>query len=526
MKFLVGCTEPGVTALSQPKVEFGDPPAKRRKLTVILAMDVAGYSRLVAIDEEGTVERFQQAAAKVHEQVRRHGGRVFNTAGDAILVEFDSAVDATRCAIDVQSANNSHNDNLEPANKLLFRIGIAVGDVLAVDNGDLLGDGVNIAARLENLAAPGAVCVSQDVKIHVLNKIQAAFVDLGDQKLKNIPRPIRVYRLAPEGSDVSNSTISALYRRVMGSRMAASAAFAVVLAAILGASFIANRAVRSDDSTVSHHVPDSASSSSVAPRRFNPATVPMVTDRVRIGLADYAREPDFKAVAISRIGWGVSGGLHDVVTAERDALERCKRRDQNGDCRIYAIGDMVVWPPLPPLLPGDLHTEPLNIPMQPAELGHVKGVPPAANLETFLKGNNHKAFAVSEAGFSSIIDRPDKAEAVRLAYERCTDVAKIPCLILSVDGLLTVQIPHTHGVVRPYTIAGEMEMSAADKVRIAKLYSAKDWRALAKGASGSWYAVSEAASEIAAQDEVLHECRQVETTCWLRAIGNFRVDAQ
>jgi hypothetical protein len=131
---------------------------------------------------------------------------------------------------------------------------------------------------------------------------------------------------------------------------------------------------------------------------------------------------------------------------------------------------------------------------------------------------------VTDAGFSSIVGRADQAEAIRLAVERCVDFAKLPCLLVSVDGLPTVRIPRSHGIVRPYTLAGETEMSESEKESIAKIYSGKDWRALAKGASGRWYAVSAVESEIAAAERVLQDCRASEAECELRALGNFRID--
>src|ERR1700740_2328080 len=161
--------------------------AMRRRLTVILAADVAGYSRLVAEDEEDTLQRFKQAAAAFAQLATRHHGRIFNTAGDAILAEFPSALYATRCAITVQEANNAEQETLPSARQLRFRMGIAVGDVVLAENGDLLGDPVNIAARLESIAEPGGICISEDVRSHVLNKIALDAVDLGEQKLRNIP---------------------------------------------------------------------------------------------------------------------------------------------------------------------------------------------------------------------------------------------------------------------------------------------------------------------------------------------------
>ena len=182
----------------------------RRTLTVILASDVAGYSRLVADREEETIHRFRQAAAMFADLVKKYQGVVFNTAGDAILAKFDSAVDATRCAIDIQDANNAQNVSVAEQERLLFRIGIAIGDVLVAENGDLLGDGVNIAARLENIAEPGGICISDDVRTQILNKIRVDALDLGDQNLRNIPRAIRAFKL------ISHS--QALIRRRLGHR--------------------------------------------------------------------------------------------------------------------------------------------------------------------------------------------------------------------------------------------------------------------------------------------------------------------
>jgi len=489
----------------------------RRKLAVILASDVAGYSRLVAADEDDTVRRFRQAASAFSERVQKYHGRVFNTAGDAILAEFESAVDATRCAVDIQSANNAQNVELDPSRKLLFRIGIAIGDVLVCDNGDLLGDGVNIAARLEGIAEPGGICVSEDVKIHVVNKVSTGFVDLGEQTLKNISRGIRAYRV---GASAGKTPLPvAKFPRSFAGRLSVSGAIATAaLLAVWGAVLVVQHLSPFQPAAVSPPVRAGGD------HQFDPASVPLVTDRVRSSLVDYARQPDFKAIAISRIGWGVSSGLPDSVGAERDALDRCRRRDPNGDCRIYAVGDKLVWPQSPVPLSADFHPEPWNIPLLPADLAIVKGAPSAAGLDAFLKAKDHKALAVSDAGFSSMLDRADRAEAIRLAVERCSDFAKSRCLLMSVDGLLAARIPRSYGIVRPYMLASETKMSEADKERIGQIYGGKDWRALAKGGSGRWYAVNAAESEMGAADRVLQDCRQAETQCQLRAIGNFRID--
>jgi DNA-binding winged helix-turn-helix (wHTH) protein len=261
-----------------------------------------------------------------------------------------------------------------------------------------------------------------------------------------------------------------------------------------------------------------------AGRPFDPGSVPLLTDRARSSLVDYTQQPNFKAIAISRTGWGVSTGFADTLAAERDAVDRCKKRDPVGDCRIYAVGDTVVWPQLP--FSADVHLKPLDSPLQPGDLALVRGMPSVTALNGYVSGNGHKAFAVSSDGaYVPIMDRPDQAEAIRLAFERCSDFVKSACLLMAADGFWAARIPRTHGMVRPYTLAGESEMSDADRARIADIYRGDDWRALAKGGSGRWYAVNAAPSEDVAADRALQDCRRVEQDCALRAIGNFRVEA-
>jgi class 3 adenylate cyclase/tetratricopeptide (TPR) repeat protein len=167
----------------------------KRKIAVILAADIAGYSRLIAEDEEETLRRFEGYRAVFEEFVERGDGRIFNTAGDAILAEFQSAVEAVRCAVDVQESLKARNLAYPPSRHMNFRIGITIGDVVEREGGDLLGDGVNIAARLESVAPPGGICVSRSVHEAVSGKIGLRFADAGPQTLKNIPERVHAYTL-------------------------------------------------------------------------------------------------------------------------------------------------------------------------------------------------------------------------------------------------------------------------------------------------------------------------------------------
>lgn len=172
----------------------------RRKIAAIFAADIAGYSRLVAEDEEETLRRLKAYREVTDEFISGAGGRIFNTAGDAVLAEFPSAVDAVRCAIDIQESLRTRNGAFPPSRHMSFRIGITIGDVVERD-GDLLGDGVNIAARLEGLAEVGGICVSRSVYEQVANKLSVPFADMGAQQVKNIPTPVHAYRIGKQSGD-------------------------------------------------------------------------------------------------------------------------------------------------------------------------------------------------------------------------------------------------------------------------------------------------------------------------------------
>jgi adenylate cyclase len=165
-----------------------------RKLAAIFAADIAGYSRLMAHDEVGTLTRLKACRVIIDGLIATHRGRIFNTAGDSVIADFASAVDAVACAVAVQNTIATEDPGSVAGEPMRFRIGVHVGDVM-VDGANLLGDGVNIAARLEGLAQPGAICVSAVVRDQVGNKLAVVFTDLGEQHVKNIPEAIRAYRI-------------------------------------------------------------------------------------------------------------------------------------------------------------------------------------------------------------------------------------------------------------------------------------------------------------------------------------------
>jgi adenylate cyclase len=168
----------------------------KRRLTTILAADVVGYSRLASADEEGIVARLRALRQElVDPLIAANGGRVVKDTGDGRLTEFASVVGAVRCALEVQRAMTARNANVATDKRIEFRVGVHLGDVIVESDGDLMGDGVNIAARLEGICEPGGVCLSEDAYRQVRDKIEAEFTDLGDKELKNIARPVRVYRI-------------------------------------------------------------------------------------------------------------------------------------------------------------------------------------------------------------------------------------------------------------------------------------------------------------------------------------------
>ena len=169
-----------------------------RRLAAILAADVAGYSRLIEAEEEGTLRRLKALRAEIIDpKIAGHRGRVVKTTGDRLLVEFASVVDALRCAAEVRAAMAQRNTPLPQDHRIEFRIGINVGDIV-VEDGDIFGDGVNVAARLEGLAEPGGICVSARVQEDAAGRLDLTFEDIGEQALKNIARPVRAYRVRSE----------------------------------------------------------------------------------------------------------------------------------------------------------------------------------------------------------------------------------------------------------------------------------------------------------------------------------------
>jgi TolB-like protein/Flp pilus assembly protein TadD len=170
-----------------------------RRLSAIVAADVAGYSRLMGLDEVGTARALREHRTVIDALLARHGGRLVKATGDGVLLEFPSVVDAVECAVAVQEVIARRNEDIPQDRRMLFRIGINLGDIL-IEGEDILGDGVNVAARLEGIAEPGGICISSSAYEQVHGKIKVEFTDLGEQTLKNIARPVRAYAVGPNAN--------------------------------------------------------------------------------------------------------------------------------------------------------------------------------------------------------------------------------------------------------------------------------------------------------------------------------------
>src|SRR5438094_2802253 len=240
-----------------------DTPVERR-LAAILAADVVGYSRMMGADEVGTLRALRACRRElIDPTIAAHRGRIVKTTGDGVLVEFPSAVDAVACAVAVQQGAARHNAGIAEEKRLVFRVGINLGDII-IEAGDIFGDGVNVAARLESLCEPGGVCISRAVRDQIRDKLPVAFDDLGEQAVKNIARPVRVFGLGPDAvaaaPELAASSPTARRAR------AAPWIGAAILAILLTAGAVAWWVSPHPDATPQHAAPSASPTVPIAAR--------------------------------------------------------------------------------------------------------------------------------------------------------------------------------------------------------------------------------------------------------------------
>ncbi len=345
----------------------------KRKIAAIMAADIAGYSKLVAEDEEETVRRLAAYRAVIDDFIAKAGGRVFNTAGDAVLAEFPSAVEAVRCAIDIQESLRTRNLAYPPSRQMNFRIGITIGDVIERD-GDLLGDGVNIAARLEGLAQVGGICISRAVHEQVANKLSVQFADIGEQQVKNIPTPVYAYMLQLRGEDGLKPAAAPKAASPPASRWkwAAAIALAGVVAVAAAAAYLPvasylrgesatqreapaavnRRALRPPQRQAAEGAPNSASASPT-PSAIKPAT--LAASLAMLTLTPAARDDlanAYEAAKTHKALVGVPGTDRHWLVVGRRSGELAKERALEGcqvwsgqPCALIALDDLVTAEP-------------------------------------------------------------------------------------------------------------------------------------------------------------------------------------
>src|ERR1700686_903011 len=204
----------------------------QRKLAAILCANVHGYTRLMGEDEEATLRTLTSHRKLIDSQIEQHHGRFVNSAGDSVLADFASGVEAVNCAVDIQTGLKAENASLAQQRRMEFRIGVNLGDVM-VEGAQIYGDGVNVAARLESLAEPGGICISNTVREHLGNKLALSYEDLGAQSVKNIAEPVRVFRVQLIGTPGVPRGTKRIPRRYVRRAVLSLTGLAIVIATIV-----------------------------------------------------------------------------------------------------------------------------------------------------------------------------------------------------------------------------------------------------------------------------------------------------
>ncbi len=537
----------------------------KRKIAAIFAADIAGYSRLVAEDEEETLRRLASYRQVTDDFIARYGGRIFNTAGDAVLAEFPSAVEAVRCAIDIQESLRTRNMAYPASRHMSFRIGITIGDVVERD-GDLLGDGVNIAARLEGLADVGGICISRAVHEQVANKLSVQFADIGAQEVKNIPNPVHAFMVAMRREDGTYSTTQPKKplppAKGTPNWLWPVVVMAVCLAAIGVGGFLYFTEIEmqqgskssASGAVVPAPLPPAAAAAPPGPtaamqtprsppappptssgEKFAADTVPFVGDRVRLMLAnEYAPAAGEKALALTISGVnGFVTGQPNEEAARGAALEQCQKRadavQPSRKCEVYAVGNAVVYPhgrpPVPPL-PWARRDASAEKPFVAKDMPIVRDIGKARLESVYSPGRKAKSIAIGPGGqffFNMGLEAPE--ESMRRNLEGCGAITGVACMIVALDDDFIVPVPTTLkaiGFFHADRTASIVEDARDDVAR--KLAGAPGgWSAVAVGAAGRPGLALKATNEQNAVNEALGDCVKHDSDCHVIAIGPFSV---
>jgi class 3 adenylate cyclase len=544
-----------------------DEPALVRRLTTIISVDVVGFSTMSARNEEHALDLLGARMATAETIVKHHRGRVFKLTGDGLLAEFVSPVEAVRAALEIQEAMRSANATADHDNQLVLRIGINLGDV--VESGDdLMGDAVNVAVRLESIAPHGGICVSASIYEQIVGKLTLGAEDMGEQHVKNIPRPIHAYRLTPGGkTPIVTATIpppaskGSLRLVAVAGGVAAVAAVAIAGAWLLhekqepaprpvqataapppatqstpDASVAATPALAGTSESTA--VPPPVDPSVAGPRIYDAAEVPFVPDFRRRALENYATAEGSKAMAINVRGiFAVATRRVDDPTARRIALEECNRNVHRevpivraiDRCTTYAVGNNVVWsyrtPPLPPppYVPAARPSPPLTI--DPATVPLLMGENARKNLaDHYMKSDRKRAMVLGRDHFDWWSPSETEADAIKRNLEICGHLTGRPCVVYAVGDQVLVHTPQLYNAVNIFTPQAVANLDSRQQEAVERYLVANDWRAIALGRNGRLGIVSGRASEKAAASDAVSECaRAGGTECAILAVGPFLV---
>ncbi|MDN3277949.1 adenylate/guanylate cyclase domain-containing protein [Frankia sp. RB7] len=542
----------------------------KRKIAAIFAADIAGYSRLVAEDEEETLRRLASYREVIDDFIAKANGRIFNTAGDAVLAEFPSAVDAVRCAIDIQESLRTRNMAYPPSRQMSFRIGITIGDVVE-RNGDLLGDGVNIAARLEGLAEVGGICVSRAVHEQVANKLSVQFADIGAQEVKNIPTPVHAYMVAMRREDGTYSTPQV--KKVAKAAPAPNWMWPLVVGVVsvvaigvggflyftkLESTQLSSTAAAPSPSPrptptmaakapmpmpMPTSTPTQMTAAMPTPMPSPPAAsggkivvdaVPFLGERQRAFLSnEYSAAGDYKAFALNIGGFNGSALNQPNEEAARNmALDQCQKRADAAQsprrCELYAVGNNVVYPhggpPMPPK-PWVRHDTMTERPFVTKDFPMLREQAKVRVENMYVPAAKSRSVALGPGGqYFMVFGASTTDETTRRSLESCGAIAGAACMIVAVDDNFVVPIPTLLKVNGFFHAASNSSIvaDARDEV-VRKLGDGMGWNAVAVGTAGRPGLGLKAADEQTAVNTALADCVKHDSDCHVIAIGPFTV---
>jgi adenylate cyclase len=547
-------------------------PSLVRRLTTIMDIDVVGFSAMSARDEEHALELLAARMSAAQALVKDHRGRVFKLTGDGLLAEFASPVEAVRAALEIQEAMRSANAPAGPNDQLVLRIGVNLGDV--VESGDdLMGDAVNVAARLESIARPGGICVAAAVYEQIEGKLTLGAEDMGEQHVKNIPRAIHAYLLT-----IGNTrpAVPPAANRSSHLPIIVGGLAIVAIVGLSGAWLLHERSepVRTQAqppavaATAEKPAPPPAPVASVpaqapaavaaaapaapppvaapplapgpalaASRVYSAADVPFVPDWQRGRLEDYARADGPKAMAVNARGWfAMAVRRIDAAAARRAAMEECNalvKREvpilrEFDHCMIYALGNDVVWPFLPPPMPPPpyIPTAKLSPPVMfdPATVPLTTEAARKNLAEHYMKATRARALVLGHGHLVWWSPSDSVADAIRRNLQTCGHIRGRPCVVYALDDQVIVRVPQLQRAVDIFTPEALINLDPGQQAAIERYLIADDWRAIAVASNGRLGIVSGRASENAATSDAISECTKAGgTACAITAVGPFLV---